>query len=468
MDERKITHTTLDELPPLSQNLKLSCQKCGKEGVYDVGRILCDEEGEGEPAKLYFSFSNYFRCAGCGSGGPWEIEDNLRLTALMVRAKLSGKFDGIVAGRCNVFDGTFIQTPAMGEDHLLGLLRKEPANAFVHTRLGNLFRGCGQRSRAEEWYEKALHLDPGDVEARYHLFCFAMQDNDIPATTRQVALLVRYLLAGRTTNKPELTEGLASYVVDHLRDSPEAFRDRFRDPPPERVNLKEEIFIRTLLALEGDEEEIARDASHRLLTGKAEPTRTFGEVGKKEDSEPADLDPVESLEKIVAEQKWDVEKITVALLADERGRIRIEDRHSVPLTDGEEVVFWPVPGLRELFRGDRLPPQDMDEYPPDYCPHFYFIEEHFLTLCRAHGDRPDQEMEEIYSMLRRRPDGRSLGTTHDFIWQVAALLLGTQILSEREYEAIFAALERSARKWGQRPISRNYAAFLRESMNREG
>ena len=63
-------------------------------------------------------------------------------------------------------------------------------------------------------------------------------------------------------------------------------------------------------------------------------------------------------------------------------------------------------------------------------------------------------------MLRRRPDGRSLGLTHDLMWQAAALLLDTHPLSAAEFEALVGALERSTRKWGLRPVSRNYAAYL--------
>jgi hypothetical protein len=105
----------------------------------------------------------------------------------------------------------------------------------------------------------------------------------------------------------------------------------------------------------------------------------------------------------------------------------------------------------------------MDHYPEEYSPHFYFIEHHVLALCDAMGDRTDQEMEEIYSMLRRRPDGRSLGAVHDVVWQVAALLLGTQVLSAAEFEALIGALERSTRRWALRPVSRNYVAFLRKT-----
>jgi len=73
-------------------------------------------------------------------------------------------------------------------------------------------------------------------------------------------------------------------------------------------------------------------------------------------------------------------------------------------------------------------------------------------------------MEEIYSALRRRPDGRSLGPMHDFLWQVAALTLGMHEVSAAEFEAIFGQLERSVREWALRPVSRNYVDYLRSSL----
>ena len=62
------------------------------------------------------------------------------------------------------------------------------------------------------------------------------------------------------------------------------------------------------------------------------------------------------------------------------------------------------------------------------------------------------------------PDGRSLGDIHDFIWQVAALILGTYPLSALEFDAIFGQLCRSTRRWALRPISRNYVSYLREAL----
>lgn len=153
-------------------------------------------------------------------------------------------------------------------------------------------------------------------------------------------------------------------------------------------------------------------------------------------------------------------KLVVALEADDRRNMRVLDKHSIPVHDGKKMVRWQVLALGDLFRGSRTPPPDMDHYPEEYTPHFFFIENHVLTLCEAKGDRTDQEMEEIYSMFRRRPDGRSLGIVHDFPWQVAALLLGTHVLSAAEFEALFSALEHSTRKWALRPVSRFYVAYL--------
>jgi hypothetical protein len=172
-----------------------------------------------------------------------------------------------------------------------------------------------------------------------------------------------------------------------------------------------------------------------------------------------------SLRALVETAGLNPDKLIVALETDDRRNIRVLDKHSVPVTDGEKMAGWQVPALGELFRGSRTPPPDMDHYPEEYAPHFFFIENHVLTICEAKGDRTDQEMEEIYSMLRRRPDGRSLGAIHDFLWQVSALLLGTRALSAGEFEALIGALERSTRKWALRPVSRNYASYLHQSFD---
>jgi hypothetical protein len=170
-----------------------------------------------------------------------------------------------------------------------------------------------------------------------------------------------------------------------------------------------------------------------------------------------------SLRALVEAGGLNSEKLSVALEFDGQKHIRLVSHHTVAVSDGEKMAVWAAPSLSGLFRGNRTPPPDLEHYPPEFMPLFFFIEHQVLTLCAAMGDRTDQELEEVYFALRRRPDGRSLGVTHDFLWQVCALLLAQYVLSATEFEALLGALVRSTRRWSVRPISRNYVAYLRRT-----
>ena len=142
------------------------------------------------------------------------------------------------------------------------------------------------------------------------------------------------------------------------------------------------------------------------------------------------------------------------------------DRESLSFTDGKEFWFWETDSLRALFRGDQQPPV-LGDYPEAYNECFILLDLHVLEISKFFGDRRDAEMREIYSALRRRPDGPSRGFVHDYIWQAAALILGTRPLSQAEFEAIMARLERSCRTFERGPSSRNYVATLRTTFGQE-
>jgi hypothetical protein len=295
------------------------------------------------------------------------------------------------------------------------------------------------------------------------MLVFTMQDQDIPGTIIHAPLLVQHLLEGRTTDKKDLTEGIALSLVDNLLGAPDEFRDHFLGRENERSDRKEDTFIRTLLTQEGDEEEIVEDATERLLRGEPAPAPALSALPPLDNAAGPAIQLEASLRELVGLAGLNAARLTVPFETDGQKHVRIPDRHRVPVSDGEKLTAWVVPSLRELFRGDCQPPPDVDHYPPQYAPYFFFIENQLLTLCDAMGDRTDQEFEEIYSALRRRPDGRSLGVTHDGVWQIVALLLGSHELSQAEFEALLSALERSARGWGSRPVSRNYVDFLRRT-----
>jgi hypothetical protein len=158
--------------------------------------------------------------------------------------------------------------------------------------------------------------------------------------------------------------------------------------------------------------------------------------------------------------------ITVALPTPDNGPVRIAGRQKLFITDGQAITDWDVPSLRSLFRGTNAPPVDIEHLQREYTPCYYLIERHVLLLCEVVGNRPDAEFEDVYSNLRRRPDGRSLGVSHDFIWQAACLLLGMRSLSAAEFEAIIGRLLRSVRTFRAADSSRNYATFLRQNLRR--
>ncbi len=111
MAESNIIHGTADQLPKVSQKLKLSCRKCGEQGVYNVGAIFSPPAEKEDSQRKEIAFTNYFRCDHCGSAGPWDVVDYLKLTGLLIKSVFPGA-KGFQVGYLTLFDGTFIQTPA--------------------------------------------------------------------------------------------------------------------------------------------------------------------------------------------------------------------------------------------------------------------------------------------------------------------------------------------------------------------
>jgi hypothetical protein len=172
---------------------------------------------------------------------------------------------------------------------------------------------------------------------------------------------------------------------------------------------------------------------------------------------------VASLREAAAANSLTPEKLSVPLPVMEGSEDpEILDRHDVFLTDGEKAGVWRVSSLRELFRGQELPPANINKYPEDYVPLFWQVEKQVIMGAQLLGDPTDGQLEEWYSNLRRRPDGRSLGLFHDYLWQVAALMLGTHPLSQAQFEGVIGTLALSASRWRQGGSSRNYMFFLRQ------
>jgi hypothetical protein len=177
---------------------------------------------------------------------------------------------------------------------------------------------------------------------------------------------------------------------------------------------------------------------------------------------------VPSLREAILRPSYDPDKMLMVALPieepDANGRLipALHDRELLRLNNGAEFWSWEAKSLRALFRGNNQPPV-LGDYPKAYHACFLLLDLHALEISRVLGDRRDIEMKEIYSWLRRRPDGKSTGVIHDFMWQAAALTLGMKPLSQAEFEAIMARLERSCRTFEEGPSSRNYINALRET-----
>jgi len=121
-----------------------------------------------------------------------------------------------------------------------------------------------------------------------------------------------------------------------------------------------------------------------------------------------------------------------------------------------------VTSLRELFRGNGELVIDCRDFKEEYIPFFYPTESAILEVSRLVPKSmiTDGNFMEIYSTMRRRPDGKSLGYLHDVVWQLAADFMIRRVCSQNEFEACFRRLEQSARTWHTSPTSANYIASI--------
>ena len=174
-----------------------------------------------------------------------------------------------------------------------------------------------------------------------------------------------------------------------------------------------------------------------------------------------------SVQELLKNEFWtsaqpDLSKLSLGNNVDEEKRLLIPKREEIEFVYGDKVIKWQHDSIRALFRGNRIPP-DMEKFPPEYQFFFFRIEEPIATFSK-HQELAlnDAAFEEIFSAMRRRPDGRRINLMHDLIWQAAALAMALRPCSEAEYAAMFHRLEKSARTFNKGRNSKNYLWYLRE------
>lgn len=177
------------------------------------------------------------------------------------------------------------------------------------------------------------------------------------------------------------------------------------------------------------------------------------------------MDPVQSLADLVSREGAGLREFDLKIPFVGGGQLGHPDRNDIHLEVAGSEVIWRVESLRGLFRGDTQPPseREMEHCPGKYVPFFDLVEYKLISACEYFPEPTDAAMLEVYTLMRRRPDAKSIGTAHHAVWQSAALAIGLAPFSEAEYQAAFAQLARSARRWEMGPSSRNYIEHLRSS-----
>ncbi len=161
----------VSQVPRLPKPMALICGACGAMGKYELGIVTLDPEVIKSRAPDAFEnavgFTGYFRCRKCDAGGPWRLPRGTanHLLVLTAGAMLGGKDLPVILGRAATFDNVPMRYATDGEAHLKALIEKEPERSFLWVRLGNLYGHGGAFECAEEAYQRALELDPKDIEA---------------------------------------------------------------------------------------------------------------------------------------------------------------------------------------------------------------------------------------------------------------------------------------------------------------
>lgn len=123
--------------------------------------------------------------------------------------------------------------------------------------------------------------------------------------------------------------------------------------------------------------------------------------------------------------------------------------------------------IRDLFRESECPPADSES--PLYSAFEYGVDVAIAAMVESGqvSSPSDNELVEIFSAMRRRPDGRSISLMHDVIWRAAVMFLLEYECSQSAYEAFFLALEHQAKSFRQGFQSYEYLNFCRDNFDDE-
>jgi hypothetical protein len=221
---RKVLPTP-DIFDPLDVPMELRCGACGRVGSYQVGRLCMDptvvRKDDPDSMDEALAFTRYFHCAHCGAGGPWELTRTSRmlLETLMEEALRFPKKARLHMAKFTLFDGTTSRWPTQAEAHLKQLIEKDPSNAFLWNRLGNLYQ-CSEAppEKGLEAFRKAVARNEHDVESLHsiaQIYQELGQDEEAARWFHQFLLHARHAPA---KTPRDLLRNLVRHAVETLLD----------------------------------------------------------------------------------------------------------------------------------------------------------------------------------------------------------------------------------------------------------
>lgn len=219
---------------------KLVCAACGGSGQYDLGLMAFDlekylsfskrnDESDQSYWASVFQFTGYFCCHHCNSAGYWQFTNQTKTMLYMavightlaLKAGINREEEGIVAGRFTTFDGESFLWATEMEEHYLHILSKEPNNAWIWDRLGNIYFKGGRPDLAVVAFEESIKQDPFQMESHYSLgkILFEASVKDAAALhLRRVLLTARDYEHLKPLDMRDLLTGTLFMLLDILED----------------------------------------------------------------------------------------------------------------------------------------------------------------------------------------------------------------------------------------------------------
>ena len=175
-----------------------------------------------------------------------------------------------------------------------------------------------------------------------------------------------------------------------------------------------------------------------------------------------DLAVVTKLESAGIDKTFATRVPMVLIERDENGRLAPVGEE-VGVVAGSEIARVTLAKITSLYRGTKTPPSFRHGPPAEYVPFFACIEGTVIAACRAAG-RPeyDEEIERLYSHLRRRPDGRDANPLFSYMQAAARLYMSAFDVSQAEVDAVCRRLSLSAGHFKTGPTSTNYCEIVSE------